>query len=41
MADLIAWYNDAEARKLMTPVELAALFHYRYTMTTQHRMKLY
>ena len=30
MADLIAWYNDAEARKLMTPVELAALFHYRY-----------
>ena len=21
MADLIAWYNDAEARKLMTPVE--------------------
>ena len=30
MADLIAWYNDAEARKLMTPVELAALFHYLY-----------
>ena len=30
MAGLIAWYNDAEARKLMTPVELAALFHYRY-----------
>ena len=30
MANLIAWYNDAEARKLMTPVELAALFHYRY-----------
>ena len=30
MADLIAWYNDAEVRKLMTPVELAALFHYRY-----------
>lgn len=30
MADLIAWYNQAEAEKSMTPVELAALFHYRY-----------
>lgn len=30
MADLIAWYNLAEAEKLMSPVELAALFHYRY-----------
>lgn len=30
MADLIAWYNQAEAEKSMSPVELAALFHYRY-----------
>ena len=30
MADLIAWYNEAEASKQMTPVELAALFHYHY-----------
>ena len=30
MADLIAWYNQAEAEKTMSPIELAALFHYRY-----------
>ena len=30
MADLIAWYNQAEQEESMTPVELAALFHYRY-----------
>ena len=30
MADLIAWYNQAEVEKTMSPVELAALFHYRY-----------
>ena len=30
MADLIGWYNQAEAEKSMSPVELAALFHYRY-----------
>jgi Fic family protein len=30
MADLIQWYNQAEADGKLTPVELAALFHYRY-----------
>lgn len=30
MNDLIAWYNAAEAEGKLTPVELAALFHYRY-----------
>ena len=30
MADLIDWYNEAEASKKYSPVELAALFHYRY-----------
>ena len=30
MADLIAWYNQGEAEKSISPVELAALFHYRY-----------
>ncbi len=30
MADLVDWYNDAERTVAMTPVELAALFHYRF-----------
>lgn len=30
MTDLIQWYNQAEAEGKMTPIELAALFHYRY-----------
>lgn len=30
MADLLQWYNQAEAEGAMTPIELAALFHYRY-----------
>ena len=30
MADLVDWYNEAEASGDYTPVELAALFHYRY-----------
>jgi Fic family protein len=30
MTDLIQWYNQAEADGKLTPVELAALFHYRY-----------
>lgn len=30
MADLVDWYNDAEQSGKYTPVELAALFHYRY-----------
>lgn len=30
MTDLIQWYNQTEADGKLTPVELAALFHYRY-----------
>lgn len=30
MADLVAWYNQVEEDEIMSPVELAALFHYRY-----------
>jgi Fic family protein len=30
MTDLIQWYNQAEADGILTPVELAAMFHYRY-----------
>lgn len=30
MSDLVDWYNEEEAKGKMTPVELAALFHYRY-----------
>lgn len=30
MNDLIAWYNEAEKSGEYTPVQLAALFHYRY-----------
>jgi Fic family protein len=30
MSDLIDWYNDAEQSGKFTPVELAAIFHYRY-----------
>lgn len=30
MGDLVDWYNHAEASGEYTPVELAALFHYRY-----------
>ena len=30
MADLVDWYNEAEYSGKYTPVELAALFHYRY-----------
>lgn len=30
MADLVDWYNEAEASGSYSPVELAALFHYRY-----------
>ena len=30
MTDLLQWYNQAEAEGAMTPIELAALFHYRY-----------
>ena len=30
MTDLVDWYNEAEQAGGLTPVELAALFHYRY-----------
>ena len=30
MADLVDWYNAAEKEGKLSPVELAALFHYRY-----------
>ena len=30
MGDLVDWYNEAEQSGEHTPVELAALFHYRY-----------
>lgn len=30
MTDLVDWYNEAESKHEMNPVELAALFHYRY-----------
>lgn len=30
MADLVDWYNQAEQEGKLSPVELAALFHYRY-----------
>ena len=30
MGDLVAWYNNVEHSEEYTPVELAALFHYRY-----------
>ncbi len=30
MTDLVEWYNTAEQSGKFTPVELAALFHYRY-----------
>lgn len=30
MSDLVDWYNEAEKSGKYTPVELAALFHYRY-----------
>ena len=30
MTDLVDWYNSAEVSGKLSPVELAALFHYRY-----------
>ncbi len=30
MSDLVDWYNEEEQKGELTPVELAALFHYRY-----------
>ena len=30
MSDLVQWYNNAVAEDELTPIQLAALFHYRY-----------
>lgn len=30
MTDLVKWYNDEEQKAEMSPIELAAVFHYRY-----------
>mgnify|MGYP002738404943 FL=1 len=30
MTDLVNWYNEAERSEKFTPIELAAIFHYRY-----------
>lgn len=30
MSDLVDWYNEEEQKGVLSPVELAALFHYRY-----------
>lgn len=30
MSDLVQWYNNAVAEGELTPIQLAALFHYRY-----------
>ncbi|MCL2652049.1 MAG: Fic family protein [Candidatus Azobacteroides sp.] len=30
MSDLVAWYKEVENQKTLNPIELAALFHYRY-----------
>lgn len=30
MSDLVDWYNEEERKDELSPVELAALFHYRY-----------
>ena len=30
MTDLVDWYNEAERSGKLTPIELAAIFHYRY-----------
>ena len=30
MSDLVDWYNEAERLGKFTPIELAAIFHYRY-----------
>lgn len=30
MTDLVSWYREEEERSVMTPIELASLFHFRY-----------
>lgn len=38
MSDLIQWYNEAENQNKLSPVELAAVFHYRYIRI--HHLKM-
>jgi len=30
MGDLVRWYNSEEEKRILSPVELACIFHYRY-----------
>ncbi len=30
MTDIVAWYNEEEKKGMLSPIELATLFHYRY-----------
>jgi Fic family protein len=30
MTDLVSWYREEEQKAILSPIELAALFHYRY-----------
>ncbi len=30
MTDLVAWYNEEETKGILSPIQLAALLHYRY-----------
>lgn len=30
MTDLLTWYNEEASKSVLSPIELAALFHYRY-----------
>lgn len=30
MKDLVSWYNEEEQKDVMSPIQLATLFHYRY-----------
>jgi len=30
MSDLVRWYNDEEKQGVLNPIQIAALFHYRY-----------
>ncbi|MCL1936850.1 MAG: Fic family protein [Candidatus Azobacteroides sp.] len=30
MSDLVKWYNEEERKRVLSPIELATLFHYRY-----------
>ena len=40
MTDLVDWYNEEEAKGEMTPVQLAALFHYRLLLSGKQKSNL-